>query len=222
MKYPLIILAAVFAVSGSAWGESYTSLPATPVLIPDGTANPIFDEIDTSVDFGPGATVTFVSIDVMLNHTWVGDLEIVLRSPGGVELTIMARPGNTRAEGDFGAPFGDNSDFVASQPITFIDSATLSAEEVGTVNIVGGDIQASSYFPDPTNWDTDIDTFAEFVGGLAAGNWQLQVRDYAGSNVGELVGWTLNIFAIPEPSTGLLFGLGLLGLAGSQRRSPQR
>lgn len=222
MKSLLIALFIALIASVPAWAASYTSTPAVPVNIPDGTANPIFDQIDTSVDFGVAATVTFVSIDLMLNHTWVGDLEVVLRSPGGVALTIMARPGNAAPEGDFEGPFGSNADFVAGNPITFIDSATTSAEDMGTVNVVGGDIQASSYFPDPTDWDTDIATFAAFVGDPAAGLWQLELRDYAGGDAGQLVGWTLNILAVPEPSTGLLFGLGLLGIAGVSRRSDRR
>jgi subtilisin-like proprotein convertase family protein len=224
MKRTLIIMLAIVTVSGAAGAASYTSIPTSPIAITDdGTANPIFDTIDTSVDFGAGDTVTFVSIDVMLNHSWVGDLEIVLRSPGGVELTIMARPGNNKGEGDFGSPPGDNADFVSSNVITFIDLAddptANSAEDMGSVNVSGGEIQASSYFPDPSGWDTDIGTFAEFVSDPAAGLWQIEIRDYAAGDSGELVGWTLNILAIPEPSTGLLLGLGMLGLAGKQRRA---
>ena len=90
---------------------------------------------------------------------------------------------------------------------------------MGTVNVVSGDIQVSSYFPDPTGWDTDIAAFAEFVGDPAAGLWELQIRDYAGGDTGELVSWTRNIFAVPEPGTGVLLGLGLLGLAGLRRRA---
>jgi subtilisin-like proprotein convertase family protein len=206
--------------SSAAWSATISSTPASPIAIEDGTANPIFDSIDTSVLFGAGGTVTFVSIDLMLNHTWVGDLEIVLRSPGGVELTLMARPGNSRPEGDFGSPPGDNADFVAANPITFSDAATTSAEDMGSVNVTAGVVQTSSYFPDPTDWDTDIASFAEFVGDPAAGAWQIQIRDYnANGNTGELVGWTLHILAIPEPSTGLMFGFGLVALAGARRRS---
>ena len=118
MRYALIIAIAIMTASGMAQSASYTSTPAAPIAIPDGSANPIFDSVDTSVDFGVGDTVTFVSIDLMLNHTWVGELEIVLRSPGGVELTIMARPGNGQPEGDFNAPWGNSADLVAGNAIT--------------------------------------------------------------------------------------------------------
>jgi len=222
MNPATILMIAALLACAPAWGASFTSTPATPIAIPDGSANPIFDQIDTSASFGAGDTVTFVSIDLMLNHTWVGDLEIVLRSPGGVVLTMMARPGNGQPEGDFGFPWGNSADFVETQVITFVDGAATSAEAMGTVNVTGGDIQASSYFPDPTDWDTDIASFAEFIGDPAAGVWELEIRDYANGDVGELVSWTLDVLAIPEPSTGLLLGLGLLGLGSVRRRSARR
>ncbi len=213
-------LASVIAVlvASSAGAATFQSTPSAAIPDNDGPTNPVFDTIDTSGTFNPGDTVTFVEIDLMLDHTWVGDLAIVLRSPGGVELQVMARPGSAAPDEQTGFPWGDSSVLNSANPITFTDGAGTSAEDLGASVGFGVDIPAGSYYPDADGWTTDIATFAEFVGDAADGSWTIRVGDYGAGDVGTLQGWALTILAIPEPSTGLLFGLGVVGL-GLWRRN---
>ena len=216
MRNVLAFIIAVLA-AGSAGAATFQSTPS--VAIPDGVGptNPVFDTIDTSGTFNPGETVTFVEIDLMLDHTWVGDLAVVLRSPGGLELQVVARPGSAAADEQTEAPFGDGSNLNSANPITFADGAGTSAEDLGAGIGGGSDIPAGSYYPDADGWTTDITTFAGFAGAQADGLWTIQVGDYAAADTGTLESWVLTVLT-PEPSTGLLVGLGLVGL-GAWRRN---
>ena len=218
------VLIAIFMglVAGSAGAASFLSTPSAAIPDNDGPTNPVFDSIDTSATFSSGDLVTFVSIDLMIDHTWVGDLAVVLFSPSGTELQLAARPGSPIGDEQTGFPWGDSSNLSSANPITFIDGAATSAEDLGAGVGGGSDIPAGSYFPDADGWSTDIVNFAGFVGEPADGLWTIRVGDYGAGDTGILEAWNLVIMVIPEPSTGLLFGFGLVGLGRWQRNRALR
>lgn len=210
------ILLAVL-VAGPASAVSFLSAPSLAIS-DDDPGSPAIDTIDTATTFTPDFVITSISVEVSIDHTWVGDLAIVLRSPGGVELQLLARPGATQPDEGQGFPWGSGADLVAANPILFTDAGTASAETLGST---GSPIPAGSFRADADGWSTDITSFAEYAGDLAGGVWTLEVGDYAGGEVGTLVSWTLDITAvsaIPEPSTASLLCLGLVVLAARRRR----
>ena len=72
-----------------------TGLPAAP--IPDDDP----DGIDHTLQVGGCPTVTEISADVIIEHTWRGDLIVTLTDPQGITRALKARPGSV--------PFGDGS-----------------------------------------------------------------------------------------------------------------
>jgi subtilisin-like proprotein convertase family protein len=215
----LAILLATFAAP-HAGAVSFVSSPGAALADNAGDTTPVTDGIDTSGTFFGGELVTSVTIDLQMDHTWVGDLAIELTSPSGTELQILARPGDSHADETTGGPFGDNSNLVSTATISFLDGAATSAELLGAG--AGANIPAGSYFPDADAWLSDISNFAGFNGESAGGTWTLRVGDYALGDVGTLVSWTLHIeAAVPEAGQGLMMMAGLLGLllAGRERQS---
>lgn len=190
--------------------------------IPDnaGDTNAVLTSIDTTSGFGPGWMVTAVSLDLVLDHTWVGDLAIELFSPAGTELQLMARPGTAIGNEQRGGPFGDSSNLRPTDPITFVDTALVTAETMGQGIGNNGTVPAGSFRPDADGWATDITTLAGFLGEEAGGSWTLRVGDYAAGDLGTLVQWNLHVTAVfvPEPSPELFVALGLLVLAAGPRR----
>jgi len=216
MRFALIVLGSIL-LAGPAAAISFTSTPSVAISDNDPGA-PAVDTIDTATTFSPDFTITSVSVEVSINHTWVGDLAIILRSPGGVELQLVARAGATHPDEGQGAPFGNGANLIAANPILFSDAGTASAETLGSG---GSPIPAGSFTADADGWSTDITAFADYVGDLAGGIWTLEVGDYAGFDTGTLESWTLNLDAIssiPEPSTGLLVLAGLVGFSARRRR----
>jgi subtilisin-like proprotein convertase family protein len=188
-----------------------------------GDTNAVLTSIDTAASFGPGWMVTAVWLDVVLNHTWVGDLAIELISPAGTELQLMARPGTAIGNEQRGGPFGYSANPRPTNPITFLDTALVSAETMGQGLGNNTTIPAGSFRPDAGGWTTDITTLAGFIGEEAGGLWMLRIGDYAAGDLGTLVGWNLHVTAVfvPEPKTSFLLALGCLGLAVGGRRRPE-
>lgn len=216
-----LLFIGLFATAGTAQALTFTSVVNAALADNAGDTNPVLSSIDTAASFGPGWLVTSVSLDVVLDHTWVGDLAIELFSPAGTELQLMARPGTTIADEQRGGPFGNSSNLRPTNPITFLDTALVSAETMGQGVRDNRTIPAGSFRPDADGWTTDITTLAGFVGEEAGGLWTLRVGDYAAGDLGTLVQWNLNVTAVfvPEPTTAVLLSFGLLLFGARARRS---
>jgi subtilisin-like proprotein convertase family protein len=124
-----------------------------------------------------GIAISDIEIDLAINHTWVGDIGLVLTSP--TNKSIVLRPDVTGA--------GDSSDMVSTSPVTFTDAATVNAVDMG-ITIAGGFVCLTdgecSFKPDDGTY-----TFANFITDLGTddpnGDWVLTGFDYAGGDLGD-------------------------------------
>jgi len=144
------------------------------------TTGAIPDASPAGIDFNGTAasalnSITEVTLDLDINHSWNGDLIVTLTSPEGTAVILVDRPGRTT-----GAP-GCNEN---GMQITLDDAAATPIEdctgENGPYPAVTG-----SYFPN--------NPFSAFDGEDPNGTWILNISDNLGGDSGELIAATINI-----------------------------
>lgn len=120
-----------------------------------------------------------VAVSLWLTHTYDGDLDISLISPAGVVVDLSSGNGG-------GANFGSSCSPDSSRT-TFDDSAATSIT-AGAPPFVG------TFRPEAS--------LADFVGGVANGNWRLRVTDNNGGTLGALRCWSLFLYPIESLDGG--------------------
>ena len=151
-------------------------------LVPGGLPEPIPDNlvagVTSTLSVGADVVLADVNVRVEIDHPWVGDLHIKLRSPAGTEAILLDRPVYPALA--FGCP-DDNP------RITFDDTSSV-------------DLEARCEGTSP--WYSGIahpfQPLAAFTGQSSLGDWKLIVSDRAPGDVGTLLDWEL----ITTPATG--------------------
>jgi subtilisin-like proprotein convertase family protein len=139
-----------------------------PVVIPDNN----MVTINGQKIAGPSTVNGNLTVEVVLEHTWVGDLIIKLRSPSNTEVTLLDRPGVP--SGAFGCSDNDMN-------VIFDDTASINPET-----------HCSGTNPWLTGLVLPAESLAAFNGESTEGNWSLIVSDNAGGDTGRVLSW--NIF----------------------------
>ncbi len=207
-----------FAVScPSALGDVFGPGPGGPV--PDAiTSHTVPGVLTSDIVVGtPGTVVLLNSVTVSFgnpNHTWVGDLQMILTAPNGDDVHLISRPGSTGA-----ASFGDSSDFGGTY--VFVNSggadfSSAAGTAPSTQPVLPGTYNRETNPLAGATVGVDNDDFSVFDGDDVQGTWTLTVKDWGVGDTGNLLGWSLNISLVPSP--GSLALLGLAGLVGVVRR----
>ncbi|MEO6062759.1 MAG: trypsin-like peptidase domain-containing protein [Thermoflexales bacterium] len=187
---------AVNACGESAWSPALTfttqitpaacgaEVTITPnALIQDNNPAPICFAVAV---IGAGV-VTSGSVRVAMSHTWINDLRLSLRAPGGASLTLLNRPGVS----------GNSADLLAGYPITYADGALPDAETMGGglngTDVVCRDDGRCAYQPNPDGDAGSLASFAGFVGLGATGNWQFCAADLVANDLGRVNTVTLKL-----------------------------
>ncbi len=189
------------------------------LFLPDGS-NENYETTITIDEFDDGQVITsvtdFVNFCVNMEHSYLGDLEMMLTCPDGTSINIFNSFDGTTAgqlfPGGFGGGgiyLGDANDSGAGGvpgigfDYCFNDDAEFGtlgeeydAQNFVTVNTFGGDQNAMA----PGTYQPE-ESFANFIGCPINGNWTLTVRDNLNSDDGFIFNWS--IFFDPEinPST---------------------
>jgi subtilisin-like proprotein convertase family protein len=145
----------------------FTNIAAdTPVLIPD-VANTA--PIISTITLASTDMVSDLNVTIDVNHTWVNDMTILLISPTGTEIRLVARPCTFAALSNITATFDDSGNTVvcATSPAIY-----------GTVKPLQ---QLSGFNGQPIN-----------------GVWQLKVLDPYNEDGGAINSWSLNICSLRQ------------------------
>lgn len=119
--------------------------------------------IKDTITFGGNAFANSVEVFLSIRHTWVADLNIMLTAPNGTVRDLTS--GN-----------GGSGDHILT---FFIDGQTS--------------VTNTSYLPPWSNICAAEQTFGNFGGSVAQGNWILTVTDIASGDAGVLQGWGIRI-----------------------------
>ncbi len=138
-----------------------------PLAIPDNNTT----GVTSTLNVPSNVTLSDLNVRVEIQHTWVGDLYVKLRSPLGTEVVLLDRPGYT------GSGFGCGND---NMNVTFDDAASIVAET-----------HCAGTNPWLTGPAKPFGLLSAFNGQGTAGNWILTVSDRAASDTGNLVAWEL-------------------------------
>jgi hypothetical protein len=160
--------------------------------------------------------ISNITVDLFgLSHTWPDDLQILLVSPSGTSVLLMADAGGPVDISGVNLTF-DDAAASALPDSTQIFSGTYRPSDFGsTLDFSAG----SGGAPAPPYQSL----LASLIGQNANGDWSLFIYDDTGADAGSLSGgWALNInssrSAIPEPATTAMVVAGLALCALGLRR----
>ncbi len=155
--------------TGAVWP---TTLPSSPFV---STYN---------VTLPAGATqIVKVGVNFGTEHTYIGDLQMVLTDPTGGMHNIVHRFNFT------GAGFGSGCDLNGAY--SFFETAGAA---LPTTCPASGDIVPGDYNQNFGNWNSgDLGIFNTPLGSIpvASGNWTLTIYDWVGGDSGTLSSWQL-------------------------------
>ncbi|MBC8064416.1 MAG: PEP-CTERM sorting domain-containing protein [Chlorobia bacterium] len=175
----------------------------------------ITSDINITLSFGTAAST--VDVGVGEEHSFCGDLDMMLVAPSGTNLVFLSDVGSL---GDMNGAY------------TFDDEAASPILPDGAGQIVGGNIVNGSYrfsatgagdpflSPAPSPVFENI-LFSVFDGENPNGIWELYIMDDAPGDAGWLMSSTLTVTtaAVPEPATLSALALGGLLLARRKQRT---
>ena len=190
MKTMTLTIAGLLCAGSLAAADSLTVCDASVSAVSQGTTA----TRTLMVSAPPGSTVDDVRVDILLDHTWLGDLDITL-THAGTTVALMQQPGLD----DF--PFGCGGRDVDAM---FVESGTVSAEDLCIPST-----------PDPQPEPMIVGTvqpaqsFDAFDGLDADGAWVLEVNDIRLFDEGQLRNVCLTVtFTPPPPCAGDTDGSG--------------
>ena len=185
---------------------------AEETYLPDGSG--VSYETSITLDcFGEDQILTnvndIISVDINMEHSYMGDLDIYLTSPNGVQVTLFEQAGSSTwlgqaTDGDasqeligIGADYGwsMNPAYNGTMAAAITAGNTVELDNLNTgevFNPTGQSLISSTYLP--------VGDFNDFVGTSLNGNWTITVIDNLNIDNGWIFSWgiTINQNIIPS------------------------
>lgn len=199
----LFALAIACFASTISFGATFTGTGTG--AIPDGVTGtpPAYGtpQVITFAVTGMSGTLTDVTVNLTLTHSWVGDLDMVLAGPGGSPTAqVIGHVGVTTA-----GSFGDSSNYSGAYIFSDVGAGThfwTVATNVAcgdTCNVATGTYRATAKGQTgQTNPSPVVNLTAAFAAiPTANGNWTLTIRDGANLDTGSTSAASLSLTAGP-------------------------
>ena len=136
--------------------------------------------------------VNNVTLELGVDHTWIGDTTVKVVAPDDTVLTVLSRPGFAEGADDGGGCCGDSSNLESATPISFSDGFATDAEAMGeganldSNGVVCKDgMNLCEYSPNP-GAGPGVTFGSEFLGKSVIGTWQVCIGDSVGGDTGTL------------------------------------
>jgi len=182
-------------------------------VIPDGNLTGWSDT--RTLSGAPSGPITNVSVTLDLSGGWNGDLYAYLVHDSGFAV-LLNRVGR---ETGHSPGYGD-----AGMNVVLNDAASVNLHSYG-----GGGVPTGPYAPDGRNISplsspatftlTSPSAMLDSFNGLNAnGSWTLFIVDVSSGDQSTVTSWGLDIAAVPEPASMVLFLIGVVGLYWRQSK----
>jgi uncharacterized delta-60 repeat protein len=153
-------------------------------LCDDGQAIPDNSPSTPAVAFlnqiGACPFIRSIRVGLNISHTYVGDLQVILDPPNTAPFSLINRP--NAAAGNCSA-----DDILATFELGDFPQAQTQCGQLGEgLRAIDGTVRPALGFP-------------QVIGSNGQGAWRLSVSDYAGSDVGTLNDWSLELDCANEP-----------------------
>ncbi|CAG5079237.1 proprotein convertase P-domain-containing protein [Parvicella tangerina] len=164
----------VWTRNGTDWSlqDVVCSVVPTAAIPDDGCA--LNDNVEMTFNYSGTNPIADIDVDVFIEHTYRGDLQIEVESPTGTIVTIFDGQGAGAA--NLEATFDDGS-----ANTTYTTDHTLDGAVDEILQTTGG-------------------TLATFNGETPTGTWIIRVCDDAGADTGVLNGWSITIVESCTPT----------------------
>ncbi len=180
---------------------------AGPTFIPDGKGQ--FYETTLPISGFNGATLQsadqLLNVCAVLEHSFMGELEISLIAPGGQTVILKEQPGGATtnlgepvAKGPVDAVNPDTSagvgyEYCWSANATFGLITDPAFNDTYTYTTTAGDVQSDKYMPAGSY--TPYETFDNLVGTPLDGDWTIKVQDKIPNDNGWIFRWSISLNA---------------------------
>ncbi|MBK7121850.1 MAG: T9SS type A sorting domain-containing protein [Chitinophagaceae bacterium] len=155
------------------------------VPIPDGTGVAATSNL-TIAGIPANATITEIKVNMNINHTWVGDVDVNLRAPNNAILNLVG--------GLDGGTGGNSTDNFTNTAFSSIGGATISGAPAPRTGTFAAEARAGF---GPIGYIQTVATWAGLVPPAtptaANGQWTLAMGDFVATDIGALTNWSITI-----------------------------